>query len=171
MVHSINTNRSCSPGRGPQDYQDGQLWGPKVETGCPLLAARARLLSPARYHQAGPIVLAPIATQCRRGNTNSEIKPGYHRKAVMHRQPGHEALRVSAVLWSCMVCLRGTWERRGSVGAEFALYRLTPDGAVRSRQKAATPFPFLFIYFYFIIFLLATPFLLRVWTRCFCAGI
>lgn len=54
MVHSINTNGSCAPGWGPQEYQDGQLWGPKVETGCPLLAARARLLNPARYHQAGP---------------------------------------------------------------------------------------------------------------------
>lgn len=121
------------------------------------------------------LVLAPIATQCRRGNTNSEIKPGYHRKAVMHRQPGHEALRVSAVLWSCVVCLCGTWERRGSAGAELALCRQTPGGAVRARQKGShslSLFVYLFLFYYiFVSYSLsaATPFLLL--TRCFCAGI
>lgn len=57
------------------------------------------------------LVLTPIATQCRRDSTDSDIKPGYQWKAVMHRQPGHEALRVSAVLWSCVVGLPGTWEQ------------------------------------------------------------
>lgn len=57
------------------------------------------------------LVLTPIATQCRRDSTDSDIKPDYQRKAVMHRQPGHEALGFSAVLWSCVVGLPGTWEQ------------------------------------------------------------
>lgn len=91
----------------------------------------------------------------------------------MHRQPGHEALRVSAVLWSCVVGLPGTWERQGSAGAELALCQ--QDTRWRCEVKAegshSLSLFFLFIYFYFIIFLLATPFLPRVLTRCFCTGI
>lgn len=51
-----------------------------------------------------------------------------------------------------MVCLPGSWERQASAGAELALCRQTPDGAVRSRQKAAShslSLFFLFIYFLF----------------------
>lgn len=52
------------------EYQDGHIWGPKVETGCPLLAAPARVLSPALYHQAGPGTLS--------GSHSHAVQKGQH---------------------------------------------------------------------------------------------
>lgn len=143
------------PWAGPTEYQDALLWGPKVETGCPLLAAQAGL-GPAQCHQADP-------------GTPSLSSPLTFSQPHSAEGAAHTHCKARVPAEGCK--LRGAWGVAG-----ICRRRACPapiDTRWRCGVKAkGSHSVFFFFFFPFILYLLAIPFLLWVLTTlCFCEGI